>query len=232
MKTVISDAEDMGRLAALRVKELLEKKPGAVLALTAGRSTAGLYAELSRMYVAGELSFVGAKVFAVTEYPGVPPEDSCRRVLQSELIDNVDIDAGNVFFPSPDACGEYDGKIAAAGGLDLAVLGIGHNAHIGYNEPATPFDSRTHVQKLTDRTKRQLEGSGRAFRSIPEQAVTMGIKTLVEAREIILLAYGQEKAAPVFEMVYGKTITYIPASFLQIPLDVTLYLDGEAAEKL
>ena len=232
MKTIVSDGTDIVIQAALHVKRLLDRKPDAVLALTAGRSTAGLYGELSRMCAAGELSFGCTRIFAVTEFPGVPPDDSCRAVLRSELIDNIDVDAANVFYPSPDACAEYDRLIAAAGGLDLAVLGIGDNAHIGYNEPATLFDTRTHVQKLTDRTKRQLEGSGRAFQSIPEQAVTMGIKTLMEARDIILLAFGQEKAAPVFEMVYGKTITYIPASFLQIPTEVTLYLDKAASEKI
>ncbi len=229
MKTVVSDRSDAERRAALRIKALLDEKPNAVLALTAGRSTRGLYVELSRMCKAGDLSFSAARIFAVAEYVDVPEADSCRAVLKNQLIDNIDIPAANVFYPDPAACGDYDALIAAAGGLDMAVLGIGINAHIGYNEPATFFDTRTHVQKLTDRTKRQLESSGRA---VPEQAVTMGLKTLTEARDIILLAFGQEKAAPVFEMVYGKTITYIPASFLQIPLNVTVYLDKAAAEKL
>ena len=127
---------------------------------------------------------------------------------------------------------EYDRLIESLGGLDLAVLGIGQDAHIGYNEPATPFDSYTHVQKLTDRTKRQLSERGYTKENMPEYAVTMGIKTLTEARNIILLAGGEDKAAAVFEMVYGKTITYIPASFLQIPTEVTVYLDTAAASRL
>ena len=112
------------------------------------------------------------------------------------------------------------------------MLGIGQDAHIGYNEPATPFDSYTHVQKLTDRTKRQLSERGYTKENMPEYAVTMGIKTLTEAGNIILLAEGEDKAAAVFEMVYGKTITYIPASFLQIPTEVTVYLDTAAASRL
>lgn len=122
--------------------------------------------------------------------------------------------------------------IAAQGGLDLAVLGLGINAHIGYNEPATPFDSLTHVQKLTAATKRQLATRFGGEENCPEFAVTMGIKTLVSARSIMLLAFGEHKADAVFKMLYGRNDSVIPAAFLQIPLNVTVYLDKEAAQKL
>ena len=122
--------------------------------------------------------------------------------------------------------------IAAAGGLDLAVLGLGDNAHIGYNEPGTPFDSRTHVQKLTERTKRQLLKRGFTDKDMPDLAVTMGIRSLTEARGILLLASGAEKAAAVYQMLYAKTTSYIPAAFLQIPSDVTVLLDREASAEL
>ena len=145
----------------------------------------------------------------------------CENFLREQLC-AADVSEENCFFPDAAAPEEYDRLIESLGGLDLAVLGIGQDAHIGYNEPATPFDSYTHVQKLTDRTKENM----------PEYAVTMGIKTLTEARNIILLAGGEDKAAAVFEMVYGKTITYIPASFLQITTEVTVYHDTAAASRL
>ena len=232
MKTVVTSKADAERRAARHIASLLERKPEAVLALTAGHSTAGLYAELARLCAAGEIGLSRARVFAVTELVGVPYEHSCRAVLERELVDKTDLDPNNFFIPDADGCESYDAAIAAAGGIDLAVLGIGLNAHIGYNEPATPFDTRTHVQKLTDATKRQLLAQGEEGRARAEFAVTMGLHTLVEARDLLLLAFGQEKAEPVFKMVYGKTITYVPASFLQLPLNMTAYLDEAAAEKL
>lgn len=229
MKTVISELKNLEEQMAGQVQALLEKKPGAVLALTAGRSTSGLYALLSRLCRAGQLSFAQAKIFAVTEYVGAGYEHSCRKVLERELIDQIDLDREHFFVPDETAPEEYDAAIEAAGGIDLSILGIGINGHIGYNEPATPFDSHTHLQKLTDATRRQYEGSGR---QLTEYAVTMGIKTLVSSRSTLLLASGPEKADAVYKMIYGKTESYIPASFLQIPLEVTAYIDTAAAAKL
>lgn len=232
MKTVVMTREDAERGAVGHIAALLRAKPAAVLALAAGRSTRGLYRELSRLCAAGELSFRQAKIFAVAELLGVADGCSCRAELERELIANIDLAPESFFCPEADDCAAYDGLIEAAGGLDLAVLGIGDNGHIGYNEPATPFDSRTHVQKLTDATRRQLLKGGEDERAKAEYAVTMGVHTLVEARQQLLLAFGQEKAEPVFKMVYGKTVTYVPASFLQIPTEVSVYLDEAAAEKL
>ena len=118
------------------------------------------------------------------------------------------------------------------GGIDLAVLGIGEDCHIGYNEPGTLYDTHTHVQKLTDRTKRQLLKRGFTDSDMPEQAVTMGIKELVSAREILLLASGREKAGAVYQMLYAKNTSYIPAAYLQLPPEVTVLLDTDAAAEL
>lgn len=232
MRTVIADKNEIELKAALHVKSVLDAKSDAVLALTAGRSTQGLYDRLSRMCAAGEISFKHARIFSVAEYVGADREHSLRAALERQLTDNIDIPASGVFSPDPGDPDAYDAMISSAGGLDLAVLGIGQNCHIGYNEPATPFDTRTHTQKLTDATRRQLIAAGVPPDRVADSAVTMGIKTLTQARDIILLAFGAEKAEPVHQMVYGKTITYIPASFLQIPLEVTVYLDDAAATKL
>ncbi len=232
MKTIISEKEKTDILAAQQIAELLKRKPDAVIALTAGRTTQGLYRTLSEMCGRGELSFRDARILSVTEFQGAAYEDSHRAVLETQLLGNIDIKGENVHFPDADAPDEYDALIRSCGGLDLAVLGIGMDCHIGYNEPATPFDSRTHIQKLTDRTKRQFLAAGVPPDKVFDYAVTMGIKTLTEAGDIIIMAYGGEKADPVHLMLYGKTMSYIPASFLQIPLNVTVYLDNDAAANI
>ena len=229
MKTVIAEPADLNRQIAGKIQALLAEKPDAVLGLTAGRSTQGLYTLLSQMCVQKEISFARAKLFAVTEYVGAEPGHSCRDILERELIGNTDLNPANFFLPDENAPEKYDAAIRSAGGLDLCLLGIGINGHIGYNEPATPFDSLTHLQKLTDATRRQYAGTGR---QLTEYALTMGIKTLVSSRETLLLATGQEKADAVFKMIYGRTDSTVPAAFLQIPLEVTAYIDSAAAEKL
>ena len=229
MKTLIKELPELEKECARQVRKLLEDKPDAVLALTAGRTTEGLYALLSRMCREGELSFKKARIFAVTEYVGGEEGDSCRSILERQLIDNIDIERDNFLVPEEKEPEKYDSLIEAAGGLDLSILGIGINGHIGYNEPATPFDSHTHMQKLTDASRRQYQGGERR---LTEYALTMGIKTLVSSREIFVLAAGREKADAVFKMIYGRTDSYIPAAFLQIPLEVTAFVDPAAAAKL
>ena len=114
----------------------------------------------------------------------------------------------------------------------MAVLGLGVNAHIGYNEPAVPYDSLTHRQKLTDKTKAQLAESFGSVDAAPQYARTMGIKTLVSARKTLVLAFGEDKAWAVFQMLYARDDSVIPAAFLQLPFDVTVYADPAAAAKL
>lgn len=229
MKIIKGEASEIEEQAARQIKDIVRAKPDAAIALAAGRDVKGLYKRLGEMCAAGEVSLKNARILAVTEFS---ERHDCENFLREHLLRAADISEENRFFPDAGAPEEYDRLIESLGRLDLAVLGIGQDAHIGYNEPATPFDSYTHVQKLTDRTKRQLSERGYTKENMPEYAVTMGIKTLTEARNIILLAGGEDKAAAVFEMVYGKTITYIPASFLQIPTEVTVYLDTAAASRL
>lgn len=228
MKTVVSAENENAVKAAEHIKRTLREKPDSVLALTAGKSTEKLYSLLSGMCADGEISFSKARIFAVAELIGADSGKSLRAKLENELISRIDINKENVFFPDEKNCAGYDELISKVGGIDLAVLGIGMNGHIGYNEPGTQFETFTRVQKLTKSTKRAL---GADYENV-EYAVTMGIKTLTLARDIIVLAAGEEKADIVFKAVYGRTDSLIPAAFLQIPLQVTLYLDACAAEKL
>ena len=232
MKTIVCEKTDCCRRAAQQIRETLIKKPDAVLALSAGRTMTPLFEELARLCAAGELNLRLARVFAVTEFEGCPEELSCRAQLERELLASTDLQAENCRFLSGENAADTDGAIAAVGGLDLAVLGLGDNAHFGYNEPATPFDSRTHRQKLTDATRRQLADQFGGEEQVPAYAWTMGVKTLVEAREILVLAFGEEKAKPAFQMLYARDDSFVPAAFLQLPLNVTVYLDQAAAAKI
>ena len=232
MKTIISDKKSSQMRIAERISRLIKEKPDAVLALAGGRSVQGLYEALLEMHRSGKLSFAGVRVFAVAEYVDAEAAHSHRRTIYEDFLAHTDIAPENCFFPKAEECEEYERLIEAAGGIDLAVLGLGENAHIGYNEPATPFSSLTHVQKLTDATKRQNLAIFGAYDRVPEKAVTMGIKTIISAKEIFVLAFGESKAQAVHKMLYGRNDSVIPAAFLQIPMNVTAWLDEAASSEL
>lgn len=229
MKTVISHYEDINRKTAGQIRELLTRKRNAVIALSTGKAVKGLYGELAAMADRGEISFRDASFFTVGELAGT---DFCRRTVSEYFLDRTDAKAENCFFVSEENAAEYDGLITARGGLDLAILTLGGNARIGFNEPATPFDSLTHSQILAPATRRELADTFGSEENVPERGVTMGIKTLTLARDIMVLAFGGEQAESVFKMLYGRNDSTVPAAFLQIPQNVTVYLDGEAAKKL
>ena len=213
MKTIISDLPSVHTLAAQEIAALVAEKPDAVLAFAVGRTMKPLFAELARLCGEGGLSLSQARLFAVTEFEDAPEElraENCRFLTREKLE-------------------SYDDEIAAAGGLDLAVLGLGVDAHIGFNEPATPYASRTHRQKLTGRTRRQYAALFGSEEAVPAYGYTMGILTLVEAKHILVLATGEEKARAAFQMLYARDDSYIPAAFLQLPLNVTVFLDSKAA---
>lgn len=216
--------------AAAEVKQLLAEKPDAVLALSAGEDCLRLLERLAEMQQAGEICFSRAKFFAVTEF--CAGEHSIKDRLTEAFLSCVDVDKDNCFFLAEDNVEQYDEMLSACGGIDLAILDIGLNARIGFNEPATPFDSLTHRQKLSDSSRRELAPLFGTEEKVPEYGLTMGIKTLVSARSIMLLATGESRAEPVFRMLYGRNDSYVPAAFLQIPLNVTVYLDGASAQKL
>ena len=232
MKTIICEKNEAVEKAAELVAEVLRAKPDAVLALSCGETMVPLWARLAALCSEGSLSLRDARIFCVTEFCDVPEEKSCRFALTRGLIETTDAQSENCFFPDPEAPEKSDARIEALGGIDLAILGLGEDCHIGYNEPGTLFDTLTHVQKLTDRTRRQLLGRGFSEEELPGYAVTLGIRDLTRAKKILLLAFGEEKAAAVFQMLYAKTTSYVPAAYLQIPLEVTVLLDGAAAAKL
>ncbi|MBQ3160321.1 MAG: glucosamine-6-phosphate deaminase [Clostridia bacterium] len=237
MKIIIDSAEKIAALAAQQYVDLLKRKPNAILGGATGSTPLGLYAELVRLNKAREISFKDASSFNLDEYVGLDGthDQSYRYFMDHNLFDHIDIDKSRTRVPSgidvsdPSA---YDKEIAAAGGVDLQLLGIGNNGHIGFNEPGTPFGSLTHVVELTESTR---EANKRFFKSIdevPTHAVTMGVKTVMQARSIILMAIGPAKAPIMKEMLQGPVTEKVPASVLQLHPDVTVYMDFEAAKLL
>ena len=239
MKVIVGTKEEVVGKAAQRYVELLNRKPEAVLGLATGSTPLDLYAELARLCAEGKLSFAKAKSFNLDEYIGLEGthDQSYRYFMDHNLFEHIDIRPENTHVPSgfvkDDAEAElYDAEIAAAGGVDLQLLGIGNNGHIGFNEPLTPFTSLTHIVKLTESTR---EANKRFFNSIdevPTHAVTMGIHTVMLAKSIILMAFGTGKAEIIKATVEGRPTISVPASLLQLHEDVEVYLDHDAASLL
>ena len=237
MKVIIDSAENIAAMAAQHYVSLLKRKPNAILGGATGSTPLGLYAELVRLNTSGEISFKDASSFNLDEYVGLDGahDQSYRYFMDHNLFDHIDIDKARTRVPSGIDISDpaaYDKEIQAAGGVDLQLLGIGNNGHIGFNEPGTPFGSLTHIVELTESTR---EANKRFFASIdevPTHAVTMGIKTVMQARSIILMAIGPAKAPIMKEMLQGPVTEKVPASVLQLHPDVTVYMDYEAAKLL
>ena len=237
MKVIIDSAENIAAMAAQQYVSLLKRKPNAILGGATGSTPLGLYAELVRLNRAGEISFREASSFNLDEYVGLDGshDQSYRYFMDHNLFDHIDIDKARTRVPSGIDVSDpaaYDKEIAAAGGVDLQLLGIGNNGHIGFNEPGTPFGSLTHIVELTESTR---EANKRFFASldeVPTHAVTMGVKTVMQARSIILMAIGPAKAPIMKEMLQGPVTEQVPASVLQLHPDVTVYMDYEAAKLL
>ena len=237
MKIIIDTEENIAKRAAQRYVELLKEKPDAVLGGATGSTPLGLYAELARLCAAGEISFKDVKTFNLDEYVGLDGshDQSYRYFMNKNLFEKIDIDLSNTHVPSginTEGCEQYDEEIKAAGGIDLQLLGIGVDGHIGFNEPGTPWDSVTHVVELEQNTR---EVNSRFFSSIdevPTHAVTMGIKTVMNARGIILMAIGKSKAEIVKAFIEGPVTEEVPASILQLHPNTEVYLDPEAAALL
>ena len=237
MKVIINTPEKVAQLAAQRYVELLSDKPNAILGYATGSTPLGLYAELVKLNKSGDITFKDVTTFNLDEYVGLDGthDQSYRYFMDKNLFEHIDIVMAKTHVPSGidiEKAAEYDAEIEKAGGIDLQLLGIGNNGHIGFNEPDTPFGSITHKVELTESTR---EANKRFFNSIdevPTHAVTMGIKTVMNARKVILIALGTAKAPIVRETIKGEVTPKVPASVLQLHPDVEIYLDHDAASML
>jgi glucosamine-6-phosphate deaminase len=234
------DVEHAADLVAQVILDRLRKKPDLVLGLATGSTPIGVYRRLREAHERGEASFARVRTFNLDEYLDLPAEhpQSYRTFMRKHLFDGIDLPKENIHFPPAEGkdlvarCREYEEAIVAAGGIDVQLLGIGRNGHIGFNEPTSSLASRTRVKTLTDRT---LEDNARFYgpgERPPVLAVTMGIGTILDAREVLLQAMGTKKAAAVRSMVEGPVSSFFPASALQLHRHVTAYVDPEAASLL
>lgn len=228
------------RYVAGRIASLLAAKPAAVLGLATGSTPVGVYRELIHLHQQGEADFSHAAAFNLDEYLGLPPEHpaSYHHFMQENLFQHVNFNPGRTFIPSglasdvPAACADYEAKIRAYHGIDLQILGIGSDGHIGFNEPSSSLSSRTRLKTLTPRTR---EDNARFFSSleeVPHHVLTMGVGTIMEAREIFLLAFGTGKADAIAATVEGPVTANVPASVLQFHQTAKIVIDEAAASKL
>lgn len=227
-------------MAADQVKRQLQARADSVLALPTGQTPVSLYAELARRCREEEMSFAEARTFNLDEFVAIPADHpaSFKSYMMTHLFSHIDIDLANVRLPNGAAqhleheCRAYERDIAAVGGIDLAIAGIGGNGHIAFNEPGTPFDARTRVINLTPETIEAHAAEFGGAQRVPRQAITMGTGTILAARRIVLLALGADKAEIVARAVDGPVTRAVPASVLQLHPNVLVILDREAAARL
>ena len=235
---VFPDYDQLSAHGARRIKEQIQQNTQSVLGLATGSTPLGLYKHLITMHREG-LDFSEVTTFNLDEYLGLDGDHpaSYRHYMQENLFQYLNVSPKKIHIPdgsTEDAvaeCQAYEAKIREAGGIDVQILGIGHNGHIGFNEPGTAFGQTTHAVDLDQRTR---EANARFFDgnmdNVPTQAISMGIKSIMQARQILLLASGPDKAEAVAAAALGPVTRELPASILQLHPQVTFLLDRAAAQ--
>lgn len=241
MKVIITkNYEEMSKVAGDILAEQIKNNPESVLGLATGSTPIGLYKHLIELNKKGIISFKTINTVNLDEYVGLEPthDQSYRYFMNTNLFDHVDIDKNNTNVPSGIAkdfdaeCERYENVIKNLGGIDIQLLGIGNNGHIGFNEPDDHFAKLTHVTGLTKST---IEANARFFEKendVPTKAISMGIKTIFGAKKILLVASGESKAQTIFDTVNGEITPNVPASILQLHSNVTIVCDEAAARLL
>ena len=234
------DYKDMSRKAANIISAQIIMKPNCVLGLATGSTPIGTYEQLVEWYHKGDLDFSKVTSVNLDEYRGLEKynDQSYDYFMHEHLFDKVNIHPENVNLPdgmAEDAekeCKRYEELIRSLGGVDLQLLGLGHNGHIGFNEPGAAFEKETHCVNLTERT---IEANKRFFASaddVPKQAFTMGIKTIMQAKKILVIASGEDKAEILKEAFFGPVTPAVPASILQLHNNVIVVGDQAVLSKL
>ena len=229
-------AEAATAIAARLMARVIREKPAAVLGLATGGTMENLYREL----VAKKLDWSQLATFNLDEYIGISPmhPQSYHSFMWEKLFSHVNVSIKNVHIPDglakdvPMACAHYEEKILAAGGIDLQLLGIGTDGHIGFNEPTSSLASRTRIKTLTPQTRQDNARFFERAAEVPFHVITMGIGTILDSRHCVLLAFGKNKARAIAEAVEGPITSMNPASALQLHRKVTVFLDEEAAAEL
>ncbi len=233
------DYQDLSRKAANIIRAQVILKPDCVLGLATGSSPVGTYQNLVKWYQKGDLDFSNVSSINLDEYRGLRPDNdqSYRYFMDTNLFNHINIDKSKTFVPngleedSQKACDDYDQIIETMGGVDLQLLGLGHNGHIGFNEPSEAFPSGTHCVDLAPST---IEANKRFFASeadVPRQAYTMGIRSIMLAKKIVMVVSGEDKAEILKNVVNGPITPQVPASVLQLHRDVVIVADEAALSK-
>ena len=234
------DYKDMSRKAANIISAQVIMKPNCVLGLATGGTPVGAYAQLVDWYNKGDLDFSEVTTVNLDEYRGLPKEhpESYWSFMHKNLFDKVNIRPEAIHLPdgtnpdAADACKKYNEIIHSVGGIDLQLLGLGPNGHIGFNEPGEAFEKETHCVALTEST---IEANSRFFENrddVPRYAYSMGIKSIMQAKKILLVASGAGKADAMYAALCGPITPAVPASILQLHNDVTVVADGAALAKI
>ncbi|MCY7917393.1 glucosamine-6-phosphate deaminase [Bacillus vallismortis] len=243
MRIIVADHyEELCKLSANIVKKHVQEKKDAVLGLATGSTPVGLYKQLISDYQSGEIDFSKVTTFNLDEYAGLSPShpQSYNHFMHEYLFQHINMQPGHIHIPQGDnpqleaECKVYEDLIRRAGGIDIQILGIGANGHIGFNEPGSDFEDRTRIVKLSEST---IQANARFFGGdpvlVPRLAISMGIQTILEfSKHIVLLASGEEKADVIQKMAEGPVTTDVPASILQKHHLVTVIADQKAAQKL
>lgn len=232
---------DASVIAARIIAQLVRRKPDSVLGLATGSTPVATYKELIRMHREEGLDFSHVTTFNLDEYVGLPPEhaQSYHEFMRENLFRHINVNPKRIHIPNgmaadvPAQCAEYEESIRAAGGIDLQILGIGSDGHIGFNEPTSSLASRTRIKTLTERTR---QDNARFFENdltqVPMHCITMGVGTIMECRQVLLLAFGANKANAVAEAVEGPISAMNPASILQMHEVAKVLMDEPASANL
>ncbi|OUM96614.1 MAG: glucosamine-6-phosphate deaminase [Thermobacillus sp. ZCTH02-B1] len=237
---IFANQEQLHEAAAQTIIELLRQKPDAVLGLATGGTPVGIYEALAAAVRRGEVSFARATTFNLDEYVGLPPghPETYRFYMEQHLFRHIDIPPEQTHIPDGNApelereCERYERLLETAGRIDLMLLGLGHNGHIGFNEPGRVLHSRTHVAVLHPQTRKANARFFRTPEEVPTRAITMGLGSILKARTILLVVKGADKADIVHRALTGPLTTECPASLLQLHPHLVVMLDEEAATKI
>lgn len=241
MKIIIVDNYDeMSIIAATYIKRQVISKHNSVLGLAAGNTPLGTYRELVAAYMNGEVDFSDTTLFSLDEYCNLSQDNpqSYHFFLKKNLISHINVKAENTFTPNgmagniEEECKAYDKKIIEKGGIDLQILGIGENGHIGFNEPGSDFEDETHLVNLKQST---VDANARYFKShadVPTTAISMGIKTILQSKMLVLLASGEKKADAIYKTIKDEISPNVPASVLQRHPNAVFIIEKNAARLL
>jgi glucosamine-6-phosphate deaminase len=234
------DSLQASEVAARIVGKLIKEKPHAVLGLATGNTPLQLYRNLVRMHREDGLDFAGITAFNLDEYVGVPPvhPSSFHSYMWAHLFSQINVPKEHIHIPDglaadvPAVCRNYEQAIKSAGGIDIQIMGIGTNGHLGFNEPTSSFASRTRIKTLTEETRLQSAAAFGSHDNVPLHVVTMGLGTILDSRMCLLMAFGKKKAKAIALTVEGPLTSMVPGSVLQLHPRAIIIVDKDAASEL